>query len=90
MFLMVSCRTVKEGNYCNSVYFSIFFKIISFTDESWIELPPEPNSQNDHVRCKNWAYLPCQRSAKNAPKKLVAEGMTTSGLTGLQISEGYM
>lgn len=55
------------------------------TDESWVDLFPSINSQNDHVHCKNCYNVPCQRSKKKSPKILVAAGMMANGVTDLHV-----
>jgi hypothetical protein len=56
-----------------------------FTDESFIELYPKPNSQNMRIRPSN----PEQRASASIPKHglkiMVAGGMAGSGLTKLHI-----
>lgn len=56
-----------------------------WTDESWIELFPEPNRQNERVRTEHIEDVPVKRTVKNAPKILVAGAMTAHGLSELHI-----
>ena len=58
---------------------------VLWTDESWIQLFPPPNKQNDRVRCEHREDVPVKRSVKFPPKILVAGGMTAGGLTDLHI-----
>ena len=58
---------------------------IMFTDESWIELFPAPNKQNERVRTQNREDVPVKRTIKNSPKILVAGAMTAHGLSDLHI-----
>lgn len=58
---------------------------IMWTDESWIELFPTPNRQNERVRTERREDVPVKRTIKNSPKILVAGAMTAHGVSELHI-----
>jgi len=58
---------------------------ILFTDESWIDLHPKPNSQNTRIRTNDKSKIATIHVPKHSLKVLVAGGMTMRGVTKLHI-----
>ena len=58
---------------------------ILFTDESQIELNPQPNRQNDVIRTSDLTKVPVEKLPKNSLKIMVAGGMSANGVTKLVI-----
>ena len=56
---------------------------VIWTDESWIELFPQPNKQNERVRVEDIEDVPTRRVVKMAGKVMVAGAMTANGLSKL-------
>lgn len=53
---------------------------IIWTDESWIQLFPEPNRQNERIRTQHAHNVPVKRTVKFVPKVLVPWAITAYGL----------
>ena len=80
------CRDIIRKGFCDDTPRSKKMRHgILWTDESWIELFPQPNKQNERVRTEFRENAPIRRCVKNAPKILVAGGMTVHGVSELHI-----
>jgi transposase len=80
------CNGVIASGYCGEDEMGhIKRNNILFTDESWIELFPTPNSQNTRIRTLDASLRTASVIPKHGLKILVAGGMTAHGLTTLHV-----
>jgi hypothetical protein len=80
------CQKMEAEGYCRQDPSGIILREnILFTDESVVELFPNPNSQNVRIRTQNHSLRSPLQIPKHGLKVHVAGGMTANGLTPLLV-----
>jgi transposase len=80
------CQMVIRKNYCDGTPHSrILLDHLLFTDESFVELYPKPNSQNMRIRTAKPEAISPVFKPKHGLKIMVTGGLCANGLTELHI-----